>query len=53
MKTYDLGLDSKGEQSQLTIEKIRDFFFDILLGKIEIQNMDGNFNIGEINGKFN
>ncbi len=53
LKTYDLGLDSKGEQSQLTIEKIRDFFFDILLGKIEIQNMDGNFNIGEITGKFN
>jgi hypothetical protein len=53
LKTYDLGLDSKGEQAQLTIEKIRDFFFDILLGKIEIQNMDGNFNIGEITGKFN
>jgi hypothetical protein len=52
LKTYDLGLDSKGEQALLTVEKIRDFFFDILLGKIEIQSIDGSFEISDITGKF-
>ena len=53
LKTYDLGLDSKGQQAHLTIEKIRDFFFDILVGKIAIQSIDGKFDISDITGKFN
>ena len=53
LKTYDLGLDSKGQQAHLTIEKIRDFFFDILVGKIAIQSIDGKFGISDITGKFN
>lgn len=53
LKTYDLGLDSKGQQAHLTIEKIRDFFFDILVGKISIQSIDGKFDISDITGKFN
>ncbi|MFO0495497.1 MAG: hypothetical protein ACK50Y_08205 [Flavobacteriia bacterium] len=52
LKTYDLGLDSKGVQAQLTVEKIRDFFFDILTGKIEVQSIDGSFEISDITGKF-
>jgi hypothetical protein len=52
LKTYDLGLDSKGIQAQLTVEKIRDFFFDILTGKIEVQSIDGSFEISDITGKF-
>lgn len=53
LKNYDLGLDSKGEQATLTMEKIKEFFFAILHGKIEIQNIDGKFNISEITGKLN
>ena len=52
LKTYDLGNDSQGNPKLLTIDKIRDFFFDILHGKIEIQNIDGKFNISDITGKF-
>jgi hypothetical protein len=53
LNTYDLGVDSKGQLAILTMEKIRDFFFDILLGKIKIQNADGSFDISQITGKFN
>ncbi len=51
LKTYDLGLDKDGKPSLLTIEKIRDFFFDILSGKIEVQAIDGSFNIAQLAGK--
>ncbi|MDY0342654.1 MAG: hypothetical protein RBR28_03720 [Lentimicrobium sp.] len=53
LKTYDLGLDAKGEQATLTMGKIKNFFFDILQGKIEIQDIDGKFDISEITGKMN
>lgn len=53
LKTYDLGVDAKGQPATLTMEKIRNFFFDILHGKIEIQNVDGRFDISQIIGKFN
>jgi cytoskeletal protein CcmA (bactofilin family) len=52
LKTYDLGVNAKGEPATLSFDKIRDFFFDILYGKIEIQTMDGKFNISHITGKF-
>jgi cytoskeletal protein CcmA (bactofilin family) len=51
LKTYDLGVNDKGEPVALTFDKIRDFFFDILQGKIEIQTMDGKFDISQITGK--
>lgn len=50
LKTYDLGVDRDGNPAQLTFEKIRDFFFDILNGKIEVQPIDGTFNISQITG---
>jgi len=53
LKNYDIGLNDKGETVTLTFEKIRNFFFDILLGKIEIQEMNGKFDISDITGKFN
>lgn len=53
LKTYDLGVNSKGEPVTLTFDKIRNFFFDILLGKIEVQEINGNFDISQITGKFN
>ncbi len=45
LKTYDLGVDSDGKPAVLTIERIRAFFFDILLGKIKVKNLDGSFSI--------
>lgn len=53
LKTYDFGVDAKGEPVLLTFDKIRDFFFDILSGKIEIKTMDGKFDISQITAKFN
>ena len=52
LKTYDMGIDKDGNPATLTFDKIRDFFFDILHGKIEIQNIDGKFDISQITGKF-
>jgi hypothetical protein len=53
LKNYDLGLNDRGEAVPLTFENIRDFFFNILNGKIEIQDINGKFDITEITGKFN
>lgn len=47
LKTYDLGLDSNGKPAVLTTERIREFFFDILQGRITIQNLDGSFSIDQ------
>ncbi len=52
LKTYDMGVDAKGEPVSLTFNKIKDFFFDILHGKIDIQNIDGKFDISQISGRF-
>lgn len=51
LKTYDMGVDKNGKTVTVTIEKIRDFFFDILFGKINIQPIDGKFDISQIIGK--
>lgn len=53
LKNYDFGINSKGEPVTLTFEKIRDFFFNILNGKIEIQEINGKFDISDITGRFN
>jgi hypothetical protein len=47
LKTYDLGLDSNGKPAVLTTERIREFFFDILQGRITVQNLDGSFSIDQ------
>ena len=52
LKTYDMGIDKDGVPATLTFDKIRDFFFEILQGKIEIQTMEGKFDISQITGKF-
>lgn len=48
LKTYDLGLDSKGAKAVITIEKVRDFLFDVLNGRTDVQEMNGTFDISEI-----
>ena len=52
LKTYNIGIDKDGNSATLTFEKIRNFFFDILNGKIEVQELDGKFDISQITGKF-
>jgi len=52
LKTYDMGIGKDGKPATLTFEKIRDFFFDVLHGKIEIQRIEGKFDISQITGKF-
>jgi cytoskeletal protein CcmA (bactofilin family) len=51
LKTYDMGIDKDGKPAMLTFDKIHNFFFDILNGKIEIQDIDGKFDISQITGK--
>jgi hypothetical protein len=51
LKTYDMGIDKNGKPATLTLDKIRDFFFNILHGKIEVQTIDGKFDISQITGK--
>jgi hypothetical protein len=53
LKNYDLGANDKGEPVELTFDKIRNFFFDILHGKIEVQEINGKFDITDITGKLN
>lgn len=45
LKTYDLGLDSNGQPAVLSTERIREFFFDILHGRIAVKSLDGSFSI--------
>ena len=52
LKTYDMGIGKDGKPATLTFDKIRDFFFEILHGKIEIQTLDGRFDISQITSKF-
>lgn len=51
LKTYDMGIGNDGNAVPLSTEKIRDFFFDILNGKIVVRDMDGKFDISQITGK--
>lgn len=52
LKSYDLGPDVNGKPAFLTMENIRNFFFDILLGKTDIQDINGKFDISQITGRF-
>ena len=52
LKTYSLGLDSEGKEVELTIEKIRDFFFDILHGRKAPKEMDGKFSIADLAARY-
>ncbi|MBV6443922.1 MAG: hypothetical protein IFNCLDLE_00173 [Ignavibacteriaceae bacterium] len=48
LKTYDLGMDSNNNPIVLTIEKIADFFFNIINGKISVKTIEGNFSISDL-----
>ena len=50
LTTYNLGIDAEGKNVEMTFDRIRDFFFGLMLGKIEVQEMNGSFNIAQITG---
>ncbi len=52
LQTYDLGPDASGEKALLTPERIVGFFFDLLEGKIEVQELNGSFSIDTIKENF-
>jgi len=52
LRVYDFGRDANGNPIELSLEKIKDFFFDLLHGRIEIQEMDGNFDIKQLTKEF-
>lgn len=45
LSTYDLGVDVTGKKAQLTPERIYDFFMDLMLGKIQVNEIDGSFSL--------
>lgn len=53
LKTYDMGVNQKGEPITLTFDKIRAFFFQVLSGKIEVQEVSGHFDISDITSQLN
>lgn len=53
LRTYDLGLDANGKPAMLTMDNLRNFFFDILSGRIEVKPMDGHFSLSQIAGRHN
>ena len=47
LRTYDLGTDAKGTVIDLTPERISQFFFDILAGRVEIASLSGKFSLAD------
>jgi len=52
LKTYDLGPDKDGKSALLSFENLRTFFFNILHGTLQVQEMTGNFNISQVAQKY-
>lgn len=52
LKTYDLGINDEGDEKMLTVENISNFFFDVLYGRVEIQEMSGDFSMQDIVERF-
>jgi hypothetical protein len=52
LRTYDLGLGPDGGPVELTPERISEFFFEILLGKIQVSLISGEFDLASIVSNF-
>jgi hypothetical protein len=48
LRIYDLGTGADGVAVELTPERIAEFFFDILHGKILVSNISGEFDLASI-----
>lgn len=51
LRTYDLGTGADGQKAIISPERVATMFWDILLGKNEIQQIDGKFSIQELASK--
>jgi len=51
LKTYDMGVNGNGQPITLSFDKIRNFFFDVLHGRIEVQTIDSTFDLRELTGQ--
>jgi hypothetical protein len=43
--TYDLGLDATGQKAVLSPERIYEFFMNLMLGKVQVAEIDGTFSL--------
>ncbi len=50
-RKYDLGVDSNGNKVVIEPQKVSEMFFNILQGKIAIQQIDGTFSIRDLASK--
>lgn len=48
LRTYNLGKDKDGNDVPLSMERIRGFFFDILKGKIQVQELSGKVDVARL-----
>ena len=44
--------DAQGQERKLSLEEIRDFFFKVLDGEVEIRMMDSDIDFEEMKRKF-
>lgn len=52
LKTYDLGPDKDGNTAVLSFDRLREFFFNLLRGTLQVQEMSGNFSINKVAQKY-
>lgn len=52
LKTYDIGPDKDGTAAVLSFDRLREFFFGLLRGTVEVQEMQGNFSISDVAQKY-
>lgn len=48
LRTYNLGKDNTGKDAPLSMDRIRHFFFDVLKGKIHIQELSGKVDVAQL-----
>ncbi len=52
LHSFDAGTNKDGEKVQLDNEKLIAFFFDVLSGKLQINDLQGNFSIEDVKKAF-
>lgn len=52
LKTYSLTKEDGSKSEDLTVDNIADFFFRILSGEVEIQNLNGSISFDELKKSF-
>jgi hypothetical protein len=52
LQNYHLKADDSAQSVTVTFPKLKEFFFKLLAGQIEISEIDGSFNIGDLTKNF-